>query len=203
MQTTMISKDAELEEFCQQLEQTQAIAIDTEFMRQKTYYAIPALVQIAQNNQGQIIRAVVDAKTIKNWQPLQTALEQATLCIAHSPDQDFEIFDQLFNDWQFTLIDTQIAAALLGAQPQTSYAAMLKDVLDIDIDKSQSRTDWLRRPLSKAQIDYALADVLHLPSTWKILESKLKQKNRTDWFYYDCATQINKHKEPGQISCMA
>ena len=192
----LISSTSELEQFCTQLQPEFGVAIDTEFMRQNTFYAIPAVVQIAQDTPEQTISTCIDAPKIKDWSSLKTALEAVPFCLAHSPDQDFEIFDQLFGpDWDFTIYDTQIAAALLGEQPQISYAKIIQLILELEIDKSQSRTDWLRRPLSQAQIDYALADVLHLPATWTILKEKLETSKRLDWFYSDCQRAMRLHKK--------
>jgi len=190
----LVSSTAELESFCAQLQIDKGIAIDTEFMRQNTFYAIPAVVQIAQETSQGVISCCIDAQKINDWSHLKQKLEQTDFCLAHSPDQDFEIFDQLFGkDWDFTIYDTQIAAALLGELPQISYAKIIFQFLDLEIDKSQSRTNWLRRPLSKAQIDYALADVIHLTPTWKILKEKLQHTNRLEWFYADSKRAITNH----------
>ena len=194
MQKIFIHSDSQLKEFCQTLESDLALAVDTEFMRQKTFYAIPALVQIAQQQPGTLLSACIDAPKISDWSPLCSMMKQVPYCLAHSPDQDFEIFDQLFGDWQFTVFDTQIAAALLGEQNQISYAQMIKMTLDLELDKSQSRTDWLRRPLSEAQLDYALADVIHLPDAWELLKAKLVEKNRLEWFLADCNRQISQYQ---------
>ncbi len=191
----LISTTSDLEQFCEQLQAEYGVAIDTEFMRQNTFYAIPAVVQIAQESPQQNISVCIDAPKIKDWSSLKNKLEAVPFCLAHSPDQDFEIFDQLFGqDWDFTIYDTQIAAALLGEQAQISYAKIIQLILDLEIDKSQSRTNWLRRPLSEAQIEYALADVIHLTSTWKILKEKLEDINRQDWFYNDCVRATKRHK---------
>ena len=194
-QNSVIHNESQLEEFCTQLDPEIGISIDTEFMRQKTYYAIPALVQIAQEQNGQILSTCIDAKEIKDWSALRSSLEQSVYCLAHSPDQDFEIFDQLFDSWSFTIYDTQIAAALLGEQTQISYAQLIQLTLNIELDKSQSRTDWLKRPLSPAQLEYALADVIHLPTAWKLLKQELVEKERLDWFLADSMRQVEKHKK--------
>ena len=191
----LISTSTELEQFCTQLSPEFCIAIDTEFMRQNTFFAIPALVQIAQKNLDQSISVCIDATKINDWSSLVNKLESVPFCLAHSPDQDFEIFDQLFGaEWNFTIYDTQIAAALLGEQPQISYAKIIALILGLEIDKSQSRTDWLRRPLSKAQIDYALTDVIHLTETWEKLKVKLEHEKRIAWFYADCQRAVEHHK---------
>ncbi len=191
----LISTHSELEQFCTQLNPELGIAIDTEFMRQNTFFAIPAVVQIAQDSNAQSISMCIDATKISDWSSLIKKLEAVPFCLAHSPDQDFEIFDQLFgHEWDFTIYDTQVAAALLGEQPQISYAKIIDLILGLEIDKSQSRTDWLRRPLSKAQIDYALADVIHLGATWEKLKEKLEHQDRLNWFYADCQRAILQHK---------
>ncbi len=192
----LISTTSDLELFCTQLNPEFGIAIDTEFMRQNTFFAIPAVVQIAQDNPEHSISICIDATKISDWSSLVNKLETVPFCLAHSPDQDFEIFDQLFGpEWNFTIYDTQVAAALLGEQPQISYAKIIDLILGLEIDKSQSRTNWLRRPLSKAQIDYALADVIHLTATWEKLKEKLEHEERIAWFYSDCQRAIEHHKK--------
>ncbi|MBT8141335.1 MAG: HRDC domain-containing protein [Gammaproteobacteria bacterium] len=194
MSVQMIRDADELQAFCQKLDPAKAIAIDTEFIRQKTYYAIPAVIQIAQQQEHEMLSTCIDAPLIEDWSALQNSLQQSKYCLTHSPDQDFEIFDQLFTDWTFNIYDTQVAAALLGAQPQISYAQLMQNTLGLEIDKSQSRTDWLKRPLSAAQLDYAIADVIHLPKAWQLLSQDLEHKDRLDWFKTDCERQVERHK---------
>jgi ribonuclease D len=194
MQHEFIQTEEQLSSFCTQLDANASISIDTEFIRQKTYYAIPALVQVAQINNEQLISACIDAPQINDWSALNQALQKPEYCLTHSPDQDFEIFDQLFGDWDITVYDTQIAAALLGAPNQISYAQMIAQTINIEIDKSQSRTDWLKRPLSKKQMDYAIADVIHLENAWSQLKQQLIEKDRMHWFIAECAEQVQQHQ---------
>jgi len=194
MPSLYIKDELQLKQFCQSAENIDIFSIDTEFQRRDTYYAIPALVQIAYQANDTIIAACFDAKTIQDWSLLQQVLSSAKACIMHSSDQDFEIFDQIFPDWSFNIRDTQLACALLGTQPQIGYAGMIKRELDIDIDKSQTRTNWLQRPLTKKQIDYALSDVTHLLTAWEKLIAQLKTTERDTWFLEDCERLQSTHK---------
>lgn len=195
MNTLYIKDKDQLKEFCQSVKHIDTFSIDTEFQRRDTYYAIPALIQIAYIDENEMYAACLDAKTLTDWSHLQDILSQAKACVMHSSDQDFEIFDQIFPNWQFTIRDTQLACALLGSQPQLGYAGMIKQELGIEIDKSQTRTNWLQRPLTEKQVAYALSDVTHLLHAWDKLNMQLNEKNRIDWFLEDCERLIPTHEE--------
>lgn len=195
MQTSYIKDELQLKRWCEQASEIKTFSIDTEFQRRDTYYAIPALLQIAYVKDDELHAACFDAKTIKDWSLLQSLLSDAEACVMHSSDQDFEIFDQIFPDWNFTIRDTQLACALLGAQPQLGYAGMIKQELGFEIDKSQTRTNWLQRPLTQKQIDYALSDVTHLLTAWDKLRTQLDEAGRYAWFLEDCERLIPTHQK--------
>lgn len=155
------------------------VAIDTEFMRQNTYYADLCLVQIGYEDKAYCI----DVLAIDDLSPLKDLLVgDNTLKIFHSCRQDFEVIYQLFGVLPAPLFDTQLAAAFCGYDAQAGYARVVNDELGVELDKSQTRTDWSRRPLSEAQISYAAEDVLHLGAIYEILRDRLESKGRVSWF---------------------
>ena len=147
-------------------------------MRESTYYPKLCLIQIATEH----VSACIDVLTLEHIDPLLELLKQnAQRKIFHSSRQDLEV---LFADFGFVpqpLFDTQIAASILGLDEQISYAELVWQTLDIQLPKSQSRTDWSRRPLSPAQIEYALDDVLHLGPMHIKLFDALESQDRLHW----------------------
>lgn len=159
------------------------VAIDTEFERQKTYYATLCLVQIERS--GEI--ALID--TIGAFEPgtLTGLLNAASEgLVIHAARQDLEVLSQAGVEIPPRIIDTQIAAALLGFDEQIGYAALVAELLGIELDKSQTRTDWRKRPLSTAQRNYAADDVRHLRELATRLLDQLASENRLAWLEEDC-----------------
>ena len=141
-----------LKDFCQKIETSPYIALDTEFIREKTYYPKLALLQIADSEHC----ACIDPLAIHNLDPLIPLLQDQHITkILHAASQDMEIIFQQFGDLPTTVFDTQIAAAILGHGGQVSYAQLVENILGIKLDKTQTRTDWIKRPLSFKQIEYA------------------------------------------------
>lgn len=164
--------------FCDAITNSEWLAIDTEFVREKTYYPQLCLIQVSNGEQ----LACIDPIALDNIEPLLTLLydEQITK-VFHAASQDLEIFANMRNALPAPLFDTQIAAALLGHGNQISYAALVQHYFDIELDKSHSRTDWSRRPLSEAQVQYAADDVLYLGKLYGLLRDKLAEMNRQHW----------------------
>ncbi|MCK5662207.1 MAG: ribonuclease D [Thiotrichaceae bacterium] len=182
MQVHFIDTKEKLIEICQQFAQSDFLALDTEFIRQTTYYPILALLQICD---GQTI-AIIDPLQIKDLSPLMTVLYDANITkVLHSAHQDMEIFYYLNQSVPESLFDTQISAALLGYGEQIGYASLVKQLLGVDLDKSQTRTDWLKRPLSQKQIDYAADDVRYLAKIYPLQKQKLQDLGRLDWLEKD------------------
>jgi ribonuclease D len=189
MQVHFIDSSEKLIAICQQFSQSQFIALDTEFVRQTTYYPILALLQICD---GQQI-AIIDPVAIKDLSPLMAILyQQDTTIVLHSARQDMEIFYYLNQSLPSTLFDTQISAALLGYGDQIGYAPLVKQLLNIQLDKSQTRTDWLKRPLTKKQIDYAADDVRYLAKLYPLQKQALNSLGRSDWLQDDFQLLSNK-----------
>ena len=182
MQVHFIDTEEQLIPICKQFSHSEFLALDTEFVRQKTYYPVLALVQICD---GQQI-ALIDPTTIKDLSALMALLynEQITK-VLHSARQDMEIFYCLNQAVPQALFDTQIAAALLGYGEQIGYAALVKRLLNVELDKSQTRTDWLKRPLTDKQLTYAADDVRHLAELYPMQKQMLENKNRLSWLQDD------------------
>lgn len=184
MQKYIIDSKDKLQGLCEQLAQHRILAMDTEFLREKTYYAQLCLIQIAS---GDVI-ACVDPLAIDDIQPLLDLIyDPARTVIMHSARQDLELFYDLTGKLPDNLFDTQIAATLLGHGDQIGYANLVKDMLGVSLDKSQTRTDWSRRPLTNEQIDYALDDVRYLIEIADKQNAALQQKGRSQWLVSDFA----------------
>jgi len=178
MQVHFIDNQESLAAICQQFTQSEFLALDTEFFRQTTYYPILALIQICDGRQI----AIIDPLAIKDLSPLMTILYNKNIPKAiHSARQDMEIFYYLNQSVPDGLFDTQVCAALLGYGEQIGYAALVKQLLNVDLDKSQTRTDWLKRPLTQKQIDYAADDVRYLAKIYPLQKDKLTALGRQTW----------------------
>lgn len=178
MAPQVITSPSDLDTFVSQIASSSWLALDTEFMRESTYYPKLCLIQIATEHAS----ACIDVLMLEHIKPLVELLKQnSQRKIFHSSRQDLEV---LYADFGFVpqpLFDTQIAASILGLDEQISYAELVSQTMDIQLPKSQSRTDWTRRPLSPAQIEYALDDVLHLgPMHFKLFDA-LETQNRLHW----------------------
>ena len=158
------------------------LALDTEFLRERTYYAQLCLIQVATPN----LVACVDPLRLPNLAPLLGVIhDQAKTKVLHSAHQDLEIFYYLSGSVPAPIFDTQLAAALLGFAEQIGYAALVEDLLGVNLDKTHARTDWSRRPLSAEQIRYAADDVRFLAQIYPMLVEKLDAKQRRDWLSDD------------------
>lgn len=174
----LITVAEDLAALCERLTRAEAIALDTEFIREKTYHPVLCLVQVASADEV----AVIDALAVPDLAPLHAVLaDAAVLKVLHAARQDLEIFALQMDRVPTPLFDTQIAASLLGHGDQAGYAAVVKDLLGVEIDKGLSRTDWARRPLSEAALDYAAADVAHLLQVWRLLRARLEEAGRLEW----------------------
>ena len=182
MQIDYIDNTETLITACRELSQSSFLAIDTEFFRQTTYYSILALIQICD---GKKI-AIIDPLAVEDLSPLMALMyDQNITKVFHSSRQDMEIFYHLQGDLPRPLFDTQVAAALLGFGEQIGYAPLVKQLLDVEVDKSQTRTDWLKRPLSQKQITYAADDVRYLAQIYPIQQQRLLALGRLSWLEKD------------------
>ena len=177
-----IDNDRSLAEFCTSIKDCRYCALDTEFVREKTYYPVLALIQIA----TETAQACVDPFRIDDFSPLLQVFENPSMLkILHSPGQDLELFHHNFDTLPSPLFDTQIAAAVLGYASQIGYADLVNKVCRVQLDKKYTRTDWSRRPLSQGELDYAMDDVRYLIEIQHTLTQELEQKQRLAWVQAD------------------
>lgn len=174
----------QLEAACETLRNSPVLALDTEFMREKTYYARLCLIQVASEQQVYII----DPLELDHLQPLLDLLyETEILKLVHAGRQDLELFYDLAGNIPAPIFDTQIAATLLGFADQVGYGALVEKILGIQLDKSHARTDWAQRPLSATQLAYAADDVFYLMQLYPIILDQLKDLGRENWLQDDFA----------------
>lgn len=154
------------------------LAVDTEFMREKTYFPQLCLIQVATPE----VLACIDPLAIEDLAPLFPILTSPeTLKIFHAGRQDIELFYYLADAVPVPLFDTQIAASLLGMGEQPGYAAAVNQVLGVELAKDHTRADWSRRPLAPEVIDYALDDVRYLGALYEHLRERLDELGRAKW----------------------
>lgn len=182
MRTLFVNDESTLAELCQFIARSDVVAMDTEFMRERTYYAQLCLIQLATDE----VIACVDPLAIGDLNPLLDLLyEPKRLKILHAARQDLEIFFDLRGDVPRPVYDTQIAATLLGHGDQLGYAKLVKAMLSVNVDKDHSRTDWSKRPLDDAQIKYAENDVRHLIPMYRMQMEQLTKLGRESWLQAD------------------
>ncbi len=166
------------------------LLLDTEFVREKTYFSKLCLVQVSGPGIEPTIIDPLDPTT--EMEPLLDALNDPDVVkVLHSAYQDLEIFYHLTGKVPAPIFDTQVAASVLGYGEQVSYANLCKDICNVEISKSQQFTDWSIRPLSQAQIDYALGDVIYLKDIYLELKKRLADRNRGEWIAEDIARLEN------------
>jgi ribonuclease D len=185
----LIEDSDTLYSFCRDLEGAPYIAVDTEFMRDRTYYSQLCLIQICYGDQG----AVVDALAPKiNLDPLFDLLEDpAVIKVFHAASQDMELFFTEANFLPRPLFDTQIAAMVCGFGDQVGYARLVSELVGGAVDKSFQLTDWSRRPLTKKQVSYALADVTYLCDVYEKLVQELDRSGRKSWVVEDMESLLD------------
>lgn len=178
-----ITSHDHLRDWCARVEDDNILAIDTEFERQRTYFAELCLIQVASSD----VIACIDTLALDDLDAMRElfAAPQTTR-ILHAGRQDLEVLHHAGVPLSPPLLDTQIAAALAGFNDQIGYADLVSELLGITLDKSQTRTDWRRRPLSAAQLSYAADDVRHLPAVAASLCERLERLGRLSWLEEDC-----------------
>lgn len=180
-----ITDDDQLAAFVERLQQTDWIVVDTEFLRERTYYPQLCLLQIASRDEI----GLIDVLAVSQFAPLVRLLaEPQVLKIFHAADQDLEVLEYRFGVAPAPIFDTQIAATLTGMGDQIGYARMVEELLGIHLPKTQTRTDWSKRPLSAQALAYAVDDVRYLAVAWPLLRDKLRQRERLQWAEADSAT---------------
>ena len=179
-----IEDSDELGHICAAIARDRVCAIDTEFVRESTYYPELALIQLASDS----CRACVDPLALDEFAPLAALLaDTAVVKVFHSPSQDLEILYQKFGAVPAPVFDTQLAAAVLGYNHQVSYADLVRDLLGVSLEKKHTRADWTRRPLSADELDYAMDDVRYLLPLYLEMRTRLEAGGRLAWIEKDLA----------------
>jgi ribonuclease D len=178
----LVTTSAELDELVGRLAQAPLVAIDTEFVREKTYYPQLCVIQVA----GDGAAGCIDCLAPLDLEPLFALLFRADCTwVLHSARQDLEVLWQRAERLPPRLIDTQVAAALAGLPPQIGLEGLLERMLHVALGESYARTDWSRRPLPAAALQYAIDDVRYLLPAWRELERTLATQGRLDWLEED------------------
>ncbi|GAA4719422.1 ribonuclease D [Sphingomonas lutea] len=175
----LITKSEELAALVDRLSQHDFVAVDTEFMRENTYWPDLCLIQVASIDEA----AAIDPKADINLAPLLSLFinNADVLKVFHAGGQDLEIIHNLTGKMPLPLFDTQVAAMALGHGEQIGYSNLIESLLGHSLDKGARFTDWSRRPLDKRQIDYAIADVTHLATVFPRMVDKLRKTGRGAW----------------------
>lgn len=180
----LITEQKALESFCDTLKTQEFITVDTEFLREKTYYPLLCLIQIG-DPQGNA-KAIDPIDTELDLTPLYNLLfDKGILKIFHAARQDLEIFFNLTGKVVQPIFDTQIAAMVCGYGDSVGYENLVRNITGNSLDKSVQYTNWANRPLSERQIDYALGDVTYLVEVYQKLSEELEKRGRTSWVYQE------------------
>ncbi len=184
-----------LASLCAELRDVKYLAIDTEFLRERTYRPELCLIQVKHRD----TLACIDPIAIGDIEPFMTLLLDPSITkVLHAASQDLEIFYLLTRKVPVPIFDTQLAAPLLGYSEQIGYGNLVREHLGIDLAKSQTRADWTRRPLPQQQITYALDDVIHLETLYLDLSVKLRELGRLSWLApeFEAIADPSKYDQP-------
>lgn len=173
----------ELQAFCEEAANYPYVTVDTEFLRERTYYSKLCLIQLAFSGDGENDAVLVDPLSDGlSLEPLYTLFrDESVIKVFHAARQDLEIFWVDAGVFPKPLFDTQVAAMVCGFGDQVGYETLVRKIVKEGVDKSSRFTDWSRRPLSEAQKTYALADVTHLRRVYEFLASDLERSGRSHW----------------------
>ena len=173
-----VTTDGELAERCRRWSASGLVGVDTEFVRERTYHPRPGLVQVIDATGV----ALVDPLVVSDFAPLAALLaDPAVVTVMHAPGEDLDLFEVLLGTAPRGLFDTQRAAALAGYGLGLGYGALVSALLDVELEKGETRSDWLARPLTPSQARYAVLDVAHLLPLHDRLSRALVARGRTAW----------------------
>ncbi|MBU2580524.1 MAG: ribonuclease D [Alphaproteobacteria bacterium] len=181
-----IANTSDLEALCKDLASAEFLTVDTEFMREQTYYPNLCLIQVAGPGSAATIDPMSPELDLKPFWDLMALPEQVK--VFHAARQDLEIFHIQGGFIPRPVFDTQVAAMVCGFGDQVSYVNLVRAVSGAEIDKSSRFTDWSKRPLSEKQLKYALGDVTHLRDVYRRLSGQLKETGRESWLDEEMAT---------------
>lgn len=176
-----VCDQARFAELCKAWRELPAVGLDTEFIRTRTFYAKVGLLQFAVES-GCFL---VDPLRVSDWAPFRRLLSE-TRVIIHAAGEDLGLLHRLLGVVPANLFDTQLAAAFLGVGFSLAYRDLVSRFCNVELPKSETRSNWLRRPLSPSQLQYAADDVRYLLELREKLEAELRRKNAQGWFAEDC-----------------
>ena len=176
----LVTNSAQLLDFCSAVGSEEFIAVDTEFVREKTYWPTLCLIQVAARHTAAVIDVLADGIDLRPLFDLM--VNERVLKVFHSASQDLGIFHHDMGALPAPVFDTQLAAMVCGFGEQPAYASLVQQLTGAVVDKGSQLTDWAIRPLTERQIDYALADVTHLIKVYEELGSRLSDNGREAWF---------------------
>ncbi len=178
-----VESNARLAELCLQWRQHSRVAVDTEFQRTDTFYPIPGLIQIGCDNQAYLI----DPQSIDDFAPFVELLnDTSVLKLIHAGSEDLELFAHCYGATPRPLFDTQTACAFLGLGLSIGYQRLLETVFGLEVDKHETRSDWLQRPLTDSQLRYAAEDVVYLELVYQRLAPRLEAEGKMEWLLGEC-----------------
>lgn len=188
VQVETVTNDAQLATALSRFHSDSVLALDTEFVRERTLYPLLGLIQLCQDEQVTLI----DAPAIGDWSPLKALLEGegGPTLICHACGEDLEALQSRLGIVPRHLLDTQIAASFAGVASMPGYGRLVEALLGLTLAKEHARTDWLARPLSSAQLGYAVADVVYLERLWPQLAARLELVNLMQPCQQECARLV-------------
>lgn len=188
-----ITQPERLLSLCEQLGERSLLGLDTEFERRNTFYARLALVQIHDGEHAYL----VDPLALNDLMPLAGLVDNAERTVVmHAPLEDLEILHRVLGRVPPRIFDTQLAAALAGLGAGLGYDRLVQALFDVGVSKSATRSDWLRRPLSRAQLDYAAIDTAYLLPAHAILDERLERLGRRHWLDEEVAQLVERMHTP-------
>ena len=187
----LISDTQGVIDLCEKANKQGVVGMDTEFMREKAYFAELCLLQIEINQKYFLVDTLALIKDeIATRLLAELIASPKVIKIIHSCTQDIEVLSQYYNVVPQAIFDTQLAAGFCAYDSQIGYASIVKEVCHVELDKSQTRTNWQQRPLSLKQLEYAVNDVVYLQSLYEKFSAELKNKQRHDWFAQESQAMI-------------
>ena len=190
----LITTDEQLRQFCERASTSEVLAIDTEFLREKTYRARLCLVQLGTDDE----QVAVDPFRVFGIEPLVELFDNPAITkVFHACSQDMEILLDWCGMLPHPIFDTQVAASFVSDRYQIGYGPLVEDYCHVHLPKAESLTDWSARPLDAGQLAYALDDVKYLPGIWRTMRDKLEELGRTSWvadeFVHACDPESYRH----------
>ncbi|MDI9848102.1 ribonuclease D [Rhodoblastus sp. 17X3] len=186
---SLVTDSSDLAAICQTFAKYPYVTVDTEFLRETTFWPKVCVIQLACEDQAVAIDAIAEGLDLTPFFELMA--NRDVVKVFHAARQDLEIVWHLAKMIPAPLFDTQVAAMVCGYGDQIAYGELAQSICKVTLDKSSRFTDWSRRPLSDAQIDYAIADVTHLRDIYKALRQKLEKTGRLNWLADEMGTLCN------------